>query len=666
MTRPLAFLPAACAVLTVLCLTPASARADEEPPAHIAVVDGSAVVEHEASAEPAVPNVPLVPGDRVRTDRGRVEILFSDGVVLQMDEQTTVDLQDQGLARLLSGRIALISLRDRGDLQLDTPAGSVRIGPGVDARVSLVDASGREAMEVAVMRGEAQVWTDQGSTLVNAGYRVLAALGETPSQASPFNSAVWTDFDRWSQDRLAAHRASVSYQYVPSTLQAYGGVFDTYGTWGYEPVYGGYVWYPRVSVGWRPYWDGRWRFYSRFGWTWVGGAVWNWPTHHYGRWGLSRAGRWFWSPGPRWAPAYVQWAVAPGYVSWCPLGFNNRPVVPFWERRAVPRAGIWHAWTVLPRRAFDRAQFVRSAAIDGSQLVARSASPAFVTRETAPAPVAMPRATVAGRALTPGGRSAVGAAVPRSGGYITSQGRTMTVPSAANRAPAADTPRSRGRAALRAGVPDTSAEPPSSSSRGGLTVRRRGLESGGNVGSRDPRLDRPAVDPRAIPANPGYRAERAVPRTTVPRTDAPSGRPVTPAAPSTAAPRPNARRGWSPDQVPVHRGTPPPTAAPPAYGRAPAGGAVAVPRGYSVPDRSVSPRGMPMPSPPSRVSPPPTTRTAPPAPGVRSAPPSPGIRTAPAGGGRGYAVPRGPAAPPPAQAPPPASAPPHARSGRSR
>jgi len=84
MTRPLAFLPAACAVLTVLCLTPASARADEEPPAHIAVVDGSAVVEHEASAEPAVPNVPLVPGDRVRTDRGRVEILFSDGVVLQM------------------------------------------------------------------------------------------------------------------------------------------------------------------------------------------------------------------------------------------------------------------------------------------------------------------------------------------------------------------------------------------------------------------------------------------------------------------------------------------------------------------------------------------------------------------------------------------------------
>ena len=50
------------------------------------------------------------------------------------------------------------------------------------------------------------------------------------------------------------------------------------------------------------------------------------PTHHYGRWGLSAAGAWFWIPSAGWGAAWVNWAVAPGYVGWCPLGWNNRPV----------------------------------------------------------------------------------------------------------------------------------------------------------------------------------------------------------------------------------------------------------------------------------------------------------------------------------------------------
>ena len=68
-------------------------------------------------------------------------------------------------------------------------------------------------------------------------------------------------------------------------------------------------------------------YYARFGWTWIGGGAWGWPTHHYGRWGVSGAGAWFWIPGAQWGPAWVSWAVAPDYVSWCPLGCDNRPVV---------------------------------------------------------------------------------------------------------------------------------------------------------------------------------------------------------------------------------------------------------------------------------------------------------------------------------------------------
>ena len=92
----------------------------------------------------------------------------------------------------------------------------------------------------------------------------------------------------------------------------------------YEASYG-YVWYPTVSVGWRPYYHGRWATLRPYGWTWIGADPWAWPTHHYGRWGFS-AGAWFWIPGRSWAPAWVSWAYAPGYVSWCPLGWNNRPI----------------------------------------------------------------------------------------------------------------------------------------------------------------------------------------------------------------------------------------------------------------------------------------------------------------------------------------------------
>ena len=100
--------------------------------------------------------------------------------------------------------------------------------------------------------------------------------------------------------------------------------------------------------------DGRWTTLRPWGWTWIGYDPWAWPTHHYGRWGFS-AGAWFWIPGRTWGPAWVSWAYAPGYVSWCPLGWNNRPVAQFGYRGGYGRYyNPWHAWTVVPHRGFGR------------------------------------------------------------------------------------------------------------------------------------------------------------------------------------------------------------------------------------------------------------------------------------------------------------------------
>src|SRR5215510_6654802 len=70
-------------------------RADQpniaaEAPAHVAYVDGSAVLERDGQRESSPENMPLLAGDRVRTQNGRVEILFGDASTLHLDTDTIV------------------------------------------------------------------------------------------------------------------------------------------------------------------------------------------------------------------------------------------------------------------------------------------------------------------------------------------------------------------------------------------------------------------------------------------------------------------------------------------------------------------------------------------------------------------------------------------------
>ncbi len=204
-----------------------------------------------------------------------------------------------------------------------------------------------------MLRGAADLVNEDGRTSLGAGERAFARAGAGPSASYVFNSASWDAFDRWSEGRRDS-RLGVSTEYLPDTVQSYATTFNEYGSWQNEPTYG-QVWYPRVRAGWRPYYYGRWTTLRPWGWTWIGSDPWAWPTHHYGRWGFS-AGAWFWIPGRTWGPAWVSWAYAPGYVSWCPLGWNNRPVFGFSSVNVYRghRYDPWNAWTVVPHRGFGR------------------------------------------------------------------------------------------------------------------------------------------------------------------------------------------------------------------------------------------------------------------------------------------------------------------------
>src|SRR5215218_3749507 len=108
MTRRLA---AVLFLLLPICLhgRPAAAQDAQaaDPPAHIAIVDGSAVLERDGRTDPAPTSMPLLAGDRIRTEGGRVEVLFADGSALHLDANTIVDFQSDEVIRLLQGRVRL-------------------------------------------------------------------------------------------------------------------------------------------------------------------------------------------------------------------------------------------------------------------------------------------------------------------------------------------------------------------------------------------------------------------------------------------------------------------------------------------------------------------------------------------------------------------------------
>jgi hypothetical protein len=626
MTRPSCTLRAACALLTLygLVFSPAvaagqssSGPVEAEAPAHIAFVEGSALLERDGRPDTSPANMPLLAGDRVRTQGGRVEILFADGSTLHLDANTTVDFQSDELVRLLDGRVRLsITGPDRDvSYRVDAPSAWVQITQPGEYRVALLRGDPDPEVEVAVIRGAAELVNEGGRTPLRAGERAFSRASAAPSHAFAFNSAGWDAFDRWSEARRDERRG-VSAQYLPEQVRPYSASFDRYGSWRHEASYG-YVWYPSVSVGWRPYYHGRWATLRPYGWTWIGSDPWAWPTHHYGRWGFS-AGLWFWIPGRSWSPAWVSWAYAPGYVSWCPLGWNNRPVLQIVNVNIRRGYDPWRAWTVVPRRHFGSG-FVHARGVPGGRFDARTRS-SFVSRDRGP--------------------GIVGHAVPRASAPIrvagTRSGPRAASPVYTNRAPGAS----------RVGTPGS--RTPLERSRGPAAIGTRSAGADALSG-RSRAVPRSGADAAAIP--PAASRSRATSALEAPSS---APRPVERYAPTDRGPRavPRQDRGYRGSIAPPQRQPGSPATAVEAPGRwrpAPAP-RDAAPQGYrreayeprrSEPDRA-APRAVPRALPESRRPSAPEYRQAPPSrpagPAMRSGPPPSADRSS--GGSAGASRPR--------------------------
>ena len=271
-------------------------------------------LERDGQPDAAPENMPMLAGDRVRTQAGRVEILFADGSTLHLDAHTIVDFQSDELVRLLDGRVRL-SIPGAGPpgriYRIDAPAASVQYRrAGRVSRVPGPRRSREPEVELLVLRGAAELVNDQGRTPLRAGERAVRSQ-RTPRRryAYVFNSAAWDAFDRWSEARRDQRLARLDP--VPArggapvrdVVRRYGRLADTNrrtGTCGIRACRRGGGRTETVAGS----------AFVRTGWTWVGAAIVGLadaPLRTLGLLGRclvldSRA---------KWAPAWVSWATRP-------------------------------------------------------------------------------------------------------------------------------------------------------------------------------------------------------------------------------------------------------------------------------------------------------------------------------------------------------------------
>ena len=645
------------------------------PPAHLSVVEGQVFLDREGRSEPAVENVPLLDGDRIRTERGRAEIMLGDGSLLHIDEGTTADVLAGDLIRLLQGRLIIVVIGARNPsravvYQLDAPAASVQTnGPG-EYRVTAVNAADANTTELAVVRGDATFANDVGSVNVRAGERSMARDGEAPGQPQYFNSARWDEFDRWSAARREAQLGSTSAYFLPQDLEPYSRTFDRYGTWRIDES-SGYVWFPTVSADWRPYSVGYWRQYDQWDSFWIAGDPWGWPTHHYGRWGFSVRHGWYWIPARSWAPSFVYWALGGDYVSWCPLGWNDSPVFGHWGVPGV-YGGLhngWPGWTVIPRRHFGSPVFASHVAVDPRRLDSQTRSAFVAGRRSPEVGHAVPR----GRAITATARTEAappssgprGAGLPGRGDRAQQRSAISEAPRAEMRGQTERPQRAEARSPQAAPAPGpylrrtVPGAPAGGGPNGGISAtERQAQQSGWSSGQRsDPAAASGSAErvgrrplPEAAPRVPGDAGERASARqrsagpTSGERLPVPSSSPrlesrPMPRAESAPAPRVEYRSMPRAESAPAprveYRSMPGGESAP-----APRVEYRSMPRAESAPAPRVESRPMPRveSAPAPRVESGPTSRSAPDI-GPRPEPsPSAAPRPAPSPGG-------GPAAP---------------------
>jgi hypothetical protein len=307
--------------------------------------------EGRAEPEAAVINLPVGPGDTVRTTaERRVEIQFDTGTIVRLDFATALRVETI-LARSLSqlDQLSVMTL-DRGRIyiqyreydrkemfQVLTSNAAVRLKHNSVALIALGPDGATEA-QVKYGRGRVLFGPDERSLderAVQKGERLIVLADHQAELATAIDG---TAFELWNNEVNAHYwklRGGLNAQsalpkpvqrLTPAVFyfaQTYG---SRWGEWLWDELYG-YVWRPYIDNGaypggWQPYYYGQWASYGSQ-MFWIPGEPWGWIPYHLGVWHWSKKIGWVWLPGSMFAPAWATWDFYHGYACWRPWGLYD-------------------------------------------------------------------------------------------------------------------------------------------------------------------------------------------------------------------------------------------------------------------------------------------------------------------------------------------------------
>jgi len=269
-------------------------------------VEGNVQIDRNTGQgyEKAFLNLPVTQGVKLRAkDEGRAEIEFENGSTLRIIPGTVIEfpelsLRDSGAkATAVKVQEGTVYLNFNGakddEFTLSFGREKIALTHSVHLRVAIGDTDAT----LAVFKGDVEVESPSGT--VQVGKKQTATFDLADQDKYKLAKNLDKDpYDAWDKQQEDYHQRYLNSSYTNYSPYAYGmSDLSYYGNYFNVPGYGT-MWQPYFAgAGWDPFMNGSWVWYPGFGYTWVSSYPWGWTPYRYGSWLYVPNYGWAWQPG---------------------------------------------------------------------------------------------------------------------------------------------------------------------------------------------------------------------------------------------------------------------------------------------------------------------------------------------------------------------------------
>jgi hypothetical protein len=252
--------------------------------------------------EQTMQNMPIVEGQKLRTDDGYAEVEFEDNSTMRLAPNSQVDfsllaLRSSGAKastmNVVKGTV-YVSTENTKDNEFLLVAGETKVTVAPSTHLRLQVNESRTV--VSVFKGSVEVQRGGETTLVSKKQSLTLGADEM-TVAKKIAGAPYDEWDKESIDYHKRYAAANAFAgggnaYGLSDLNYYGNFINAGGMSFWQPYF--------VGAGWSPYSNGVWAMYPGAGYSWVSPYPWGWLPYHTGSWSFFPGYGWGWQPGGSW------------------------------------------------------------------------------------------------------------------------------------------------------------------------------------------------------------------------------------------------------------------------------------------------------------------------------------------------------------------------------